>query len=102
MTEISRYSEMFVTSVITVTNRKYAKEKKAMANYEIVKKIAVLGGKPDGVTKEIKIVKWGVYDPMIDIRRWQGDIASKGISLKREEAQKLLDALKIALEEVEA
>lgn len=57
-----------------------------MANYEIVKKIAVLGGKPDGVTKEINIVKWGVYDPMIDIRRWQGDIASKGISLKREEA----------------
>ena len=51
-----------------------------MANYEIVKKIAVLGGKPDGVTKEINIVKWGVYDPMIDIRRWQGDIASKGIS----------------------
>lgn len=29
-------------------------------------------------------------------------IASKGISLKREEAQKLLEALKIALEEVEA
>ena len=102
MTGISRYSEMSVTSVITVTNRKYEKEKKAMANYEIVKKIAVLGGKPDGVTKEINIVKWGVYDPMIDIRRWQGDIASKGISLKQEEAQKLLDALKIALEEVEA
>ena len=73
-----------------------------MANYEIVKKIVVLGGKPDGITKEINIVKWGVYDPMIDIRHWQGDIASKGIFLKREEAQKLLDALKIALEEVEA
>lgn len=73
-----------------------------MANYEIVKKIAVIGGKPDGVTKEINIVKWGVYDPAIDIRRWQGDIASKGISLKREEAQKLLEALKIAFEEVEA
>ena len=79
-----------------------AKEKKAMANYEIIKKIAVLGGKPDGVTKEINIVKWGVYDPMIDIRRWQGDIASKGISLKQEEAQKLLDALKIVLGETEA
>ena len=102
MTGISRYREMSVTSVITVTNRKYEKEKKAMANYEIVKKIAVLGGKPDGVTKEINIVKWGVYDPMIDIRRWQGDIASKGISLKREEAQKLLDALKIVLWETEA
>jgi hypothetical protein len=93
---------MPVTSVITVTNRKYEKEKKAMANYEIVKKIAVLGGKPDGVTKEINIVKWGVYDPMIDIRRWQGDIASKGISLKQEEAQKLLEALKIVFGEVEA
>ena len=73
-----------------------------MANYEIVKKIAVLGGKLDGVTKGINIVKWGVYDPMIDICRWQGDIASKGISLKREEAQKLLDALKIILGETEA
>ena len=102
MTGQTVYSEMPVTSVITVTNRKYAKEKKAMANYEIIKKIAVLGGKPDGVTKEINIVKWGVYDPMIDIRRWQGDIASKGISLKREEAQKLLEALKIVLGEVEA
>ena len=72
-----------------------------MANYEIIKKIAVIGGKPDGVTKEINIVKWGVYDPMIDIRRWQGDTASKGIFLKREEAQKLLDALKTVLEEEE-
>ena len=102
MTGQTVYSEKYVTAVITVTNRKYAKEKKSMANYEIVKKIAVLGGKPDGVTKEINNVKWGVYDPMIDIRRWQGDIASKGISLKREEAQNLLEALKIALEEVEA
>ena len=84
MTGQTVYSEKCVTSVITVTNRKYEKEKKAMANYEIVKKIAVLGGKPDGVTKEINIVKWGVYDPMIDIRRWQGDIASKGISLKQD------------------
>ena len=55
----------------------------------------------DGVTKEINIVKWGVNDPAIDIRRWQGDIASKGISLKREEAQKLLEALKIVFGEVE-
>ena len=47
-------------------------------------------------------MKWDVYDQAIDIRRWQGDIALKGISLKREEAQKLLEALKIALEEVGA
>ena len=67
MTGQTVYSEMPVTSVITVTNRKYGKEKKAMANYEIVKKIAVLGGKPYGVTKEINIVKWGVYDPMLGL-----------------------------------
>ena len=102
MTGQTIYSEKCVTAVIAVTNRNQKKGEKTMANYEIIKKIAVIGGKPDGVTKEINIVKWGVYDPAIDIRRWQGDIASKGISLKREEAQKLLDALKIALEEVEA
>ena len=64
--------------------------------------VQALGGKPDGVTKEINIVKWGVYDPMIDIRRWQGDIASKGISLQREEAQKLMDAMKLVLGETQA
>ena len=101
MTRQTIYSEMPVTSVITVTNRKYEKEKKQWQTMKL-KKIAVLGGKPDGVTKEINIVKWGVYDPMIDIRRWQGDIASKGISLKQEEAQKLLEALKIVLGEAEA
>ena len=71
-----------------------------MANYEIVKKCRA-GGKAGG-NQGNNIVKWGVYDPMIDIRRWQGDIASKGISLKREEAQKLLEALKIILGEAEA
>lgn len=102
MTGISRYSEMPVTAVIAVTNRKYEKEKKLWQTIKLLRKSPCSAGKPDGVTKEINIVKWGVYDPMIDIRRWQGDIASKGISLKREEAQKLLEALKIALEEVEA
>lgn len=72
-----------------------------MANYKIIQKIAVIGGKPEGVTKEINIVKWGVYEPMIDIRRWQGDIASKGISLKQEEALKLFEALKSMFDEVE-
>ena len=77
MTGQTVYSEMPVTSVITVTNRKYAKAKNAMANYEIVKKIAVLDGKPDVVTTDNNIVKWGVYEPMLDIRRWQGEIDPK-------------------------
>ena len=39
-------------------------------NYELVKRIAVIGGKEGSVTKEVNLVKWGVFDPMIDIRRW--------------------------------
>lgn len=62
-------------------------------NYELVKRIAVIGGKKGGVTKEVNLVKWGVFDPMIDIRRWQNGEPSKGISLKYEEAEKLLAVL---------
>ena len=62
-------------------------------NYELVKRIAVIGGKQGGVTKEVNLVKWGVFDPMIDIRRWQNGDPSKGISLKYEEAEKLLAVL---------
>lgn len=66
-------------------------------NYELVKRIAVIGGKEGGVTKEINLVKWGVFDPMIDIRRWQNGEPSKGISLKYEEAEKLLAVLEAEL-----
>lgn len=62
-------------------------------NYELVKRIAVIGGKQGGVTKEVNLVKWGVFDPMIDIRHWQNGEPSKGISLKYEEAEKLLAVL---------
>lgn len=66
-------------------------------NYELVKRIAVIGGKQGGVTKEINLVKWGVFDPMIDIRRWQKGEPSKGILLKYEEAEKLLAVLEAEL-----
>lgn len=66
-------------------------------NYELVKRIAVIGGKQGGVTKEVNLVKWGVFDPMIDIRRWQNGEPSKGISLKYEEAEKLLAVLEAEL-----
>lgn len=66
-------------------------------NYELVKQIAVIGGKEGGVTKEVNLVKWGVFDPMIDIRRWQNGEPSKGISLKYEEAEKLLAVLEAEL-----
>ena len=37
--------------------------------------------------------KMGRFDPMIDIRRWQNGEPSKDISLKYEEAEKLLAVL---------
>ena len=67
-------------------------------NYELVKKIAVLGGKEGGNTKEINIVRWGVYPPMIDIRRWKDGEPSKGITLNAEETKRLYEVLKIRLE----
>ena len=92
MTGQTVYSEMPVPSVITVTNRKYEKEKKAMTNYEIVKKIAVLGGKPDGVTKEINIVKWGVYDP-IDVYKRQWVVTARNLLTKS--LRKSMKSLKV-------
>lgn len=67
-------------------------------NYELVKKIAVLGGKEGGNTKEINIVRWGVFPPMIDIRRWKDGAPSKGITLNAEETKRLYDVLKIRFE----
>jgi len=60
-------------------------------DFELVKKIGVLGGK--STTKEINIMKWGVYPPMVDIRRWENGEPKKGISLNENEAKKLLDFL---------
>ena len=62
-------------------------------NYELVRRIAVLGGRQDGTTKEINIVRWGVYGPQIDIRRWRNGEPNKGITLNEEEARRLLRTL---------
>ena len=49
--------------------------------YELVRKIAVLGGHEGGTTKELNIVRWGFMPPQIDIRRWKEGEPSKGITL---------------------
>ena len=67
-------------------------------NYELVKKIAVLGGKEGGNTKEINIVRWGVFPPMIDIRRWKDGEPNKGITLNAEETKCHYEVLKIRFE----
>ena len=60
--------------------------------YELVRKIAVLGGREGGTTKEINIVRWGAFGPQIDIRRWKAG-EPKGITLNEAEARKLLQML---------
>ena len=45
--------------------------------YELVRKIAVLGGHEGGTTKELNIVRWGFIPPQIDIRRWKEGEPSK-------------------------
>ena len=67
-------------------------------NYEITRKIAVLSGTEGAKTKELNLVKWGFYEPTFDIRRWEGGMPKKGITLNREEAQMLLNSLKKELE----
>lgn len=62
------------------------------AKYEIVKKIKVLS-RGNVKTKELNIVKWGNFDPMFDIRKWENDQPGKGIVLTIEEAKELYKAL---------
>ena len=61
--------------------------------YKLVRKIAVLGGREGGTTKEINIVRWGEGGPQIDIRRWKSGEPSKGITLREDEARNLLRVL---------
>ncbi len=62
------------------------------AKYEIIKKVKVLS---QGAvkTKELNIVKWGKFEPMFDIRKWDNGEPGKGIVLTTEEAQALYQAL---------
>lgn len=68
-------------------------------DYEVTKKIAVLGGEEGAKTKELNLVKWGSYEPSFDIRRWDCGNPKKGITLNRAEAKLLLSYLKKELEE---
>ena len=61
--------------------------------FELVRKIAVLGGREGGTTKEINIVRRGIFSPQIDIRHWKAGESGKGITLNEAEARKLLQML---------
>jgi hypothetical protein len=66
-------------------------------SYRIVKPIAVIGGFGDEA-KELNLVSFGKYPPKYDIRAWTTDDNGlpkmlKGITLSRDEAIALRDAL---------
>ena len=58
--------------------------------YKITERLAVLSQTSKGATKEVNIVQWGNYIPMVDIRRWRDGYPLKGITLTDEEARELL------------
>ena len=63
--------------------------------YEIVEKIAVLSTTEKGWSKELNLVSWNEREPKFDLRDWneEHDKMGKGITLTKEEVEKLKQAL---------
>ncbi|NLD18968.1 MAG: hypothetical protein GX663_01785 [Clostridiales bacterium] len=64
--------------------------------YEIVEEIAVLSESVKGWTKELNLVSWNDREPKYDLREWapEHEKMGKGITLTKEEMQKIVDAMK--------
>jgi len=67
--------------------------------YEIKESIGTLSAGSRGWTKEINLVSWNGAAPKFDIRDWAPDHEKmgKGVTLTREEAEKLHELLGEAL-----
>ncbi len=63
--------------------------------FEIVEKIAVLSTTEKGWSKELNLVSWNEREPKYDLRDWseEHDKMGKGITLTKEEVEKLKEAL---------
>jgi hypothetical protein len=69
--------------------------------YDIVKTYGILSEERSGWKKEINLVSWNSRTPKFDIREWapNHEKMGKGITLTREEAEKLSELLTAALAE---
>jgi len=69
--------------------------KLAEVKFEIIEKIGELSTSPKGWTKELNLVSWNERQAKYDIREWdpEHEKMAKGITLSREEAQKLKELL---------
>ncbi len=63
--------------------------------YEIVEEIGILSETAKGWRKELNMISWNGAAPKYDIRDWAPDHEKmgKGITLTKEEAEKLKDLL---------
>jgi hypothetical protein len=67
--------------------------------YDILKNYGVLSEEKNGWRKELSLVSWNGRNPKLDLRDWAPDHQKmgKGITLTREEAQKLQELLEEAI-----
>lgn len=70
-------------------------ESKRDITYEVVEHLGVLAQYSSGWSKEVNLIKWNGGTPKFDIRDWDKDHEhmSRGITLRADEARKLIDAL---------
>lgn len=71
--------------------------------YEMIRRIALLSESARGWRKEISIVNWNERGPKLDTREWSPnyDRMSRGLTLSRDEALRLKEALNdLELEEL--
>ncbi|MDR2403628.1 MAG: hypothetical protein LBD78_06315 [Spirochaetaceae bacterium] len=68
-------------------------------NFDILKSYGVLSENRGSWKKELNLVSWNGREPKFDVREWEPghEKMSKGITLSREEAVKLLELLDKAL-----
>jgi len=72
----------------------------AEISFEIMKHFGILSEEKSGWKKEINLVSWNGRTPKYDIRDWAPDHEKmgKGITLSADEAKKLAEILKTALD----
>ncbi len=68
----------------------------AEIKYEIVKELGVISESAKGWTKELNLISWNEKAPKYDIRDWapEHEKMGKGVTLTKEEAQKLSELLR--------
>jgi hypothetical protein len=68
-------------------------------SFDILKCFGVIAEEKGGWKKELNLVSWNGRSPKFDIRDWEPghEKMGKGITLTREEAERLLEYLQAAL-----